>query len=305
MGHKNKESLVKQVQTALESKLRIGESKHRAKMNGTASESIFSYTSFRTYLKHNAYFVRYCKEHYHCRTIEECRAHVTAWMKTRERLSPYTQHLEASAIAKLYGCKTEDLGLSLPERNRDNITRSRGEAVRDKHFSEKNNADLIAFCQGAGPRRNELRYLTRDRLRFIDGKPYIHYAVGTKGGKERLAPIVRNVELIVRLMKEAGPNRVFPKIPSGADIHGYRRDYATAIYRDHARSLEECKRSRFWNPEHFNGKGCPKGGYDRDSVYWMRGSHKGQWLDKAAMMAASQALGHNRISVVGEHYIHA
>ena len=69
-----------------------------------------------------------------------------------------------------------------------------------------------------------------------------------------------------------------------------------------AQSLEECQRSTVWNPEHFNGRGLPRGGYET-AVYWCRGDRKGEWLDKGAMLDASEALGHSRLSVVGEHYI--
>lgn len=68
-------------------------------------------------------------------------------------------------------------------------------------------------------------------------------------------------------------------------------------------TFEECLTSPFWNAEHKNGRGKPKGGYDKNSVYHCRGMRKGQWMDKQAMLTVSQALGHNRISVVGEHYI--
>ena len=41
----------------------------------------------------------------------------------------------------------------------------------------------------------------------------------------------------------------------------------------------------------------------QSEVYICRGENKGKRLDKRAMLEASKALGHNRICVVGEHYI--
>ena len=41
----------------------------------------------------------------------------------------------------------------------------------------------------------------------------------------------------------------------------------------------------------------------KSAVYYCRGDQKGLALDRAAMIIASQNLGHNRESVVGEHYL--
>lgn len=113
-------------------------------------------------------------------------------------------------------------------------------------------------------------------------------------------------EKVIALMKKAGSGKVFPKVHDGADVHHYRAVYAAQIYRQHARDLKTCESERFYNKEHFNGKDKPRGGFDRDSVYRFRkGNLAGQWLDKKAMLAASQALGHNRISVFASNYAYA
>lgn len=57
------------------------------------------------------------------------------------------------------------------KRERGAIKRSRGDAVRDRHFSKTNNAELINFCEGTGARRTVLEkmtgddYWTRDRMK--------------------------------------------------------------------------------------------------------------------------------------------
>ena len=40
-----------------------------------------------------------------------------------------------------------------------------------------------------------------------------------------------------------------------------------------------------------------------DEIYYCRGDRKGTWLDKNAMLAASKALGHNRISIIASNYL--
>lgn len=281
MGHKNKESLVRQVQVALDDKLRIGESKHQAKKEGTASEGIYSWNTYRTYMRHCNYFTAYCKENHNCRTLQECRQYVDEWLESRSSLSAYTQKLEASALAKLYGCHTTDF-VATQVRHREDITRSRGEKTRDKHFSEEKNSEFVEFCKHTGLRRDEITRLHGDQLiQDEDGHYYIE-VVG-KGGRYRQAPVLDDDKNVVDRMTAAGSGKVWEKIPNGADIHSYRSEYATSIYKAAERPLEACKAN--------------------NEVYHCRGDKKGVWMDKRAMLEASRALGHNRISVVGAHYI--
>lgn len=276
-------SLTKQVQTALDNKLAIGQSKHFDKMKGATQDKIYSWETYRSYMKHCNYFTDYCKETYGTKTLEECRPYVDEWLKNRSEkgLSAYTQKLEASALAKMYGCSTKDF-IKTDTRHRADINRSRGEKVRDSHFSEKNHKELVDFCKSTGLRRAELRALTGDKLLEKDGKYFIKVDVGSKGGRYREAPIVGDVKAVVERMQSAGTGKVFDKIPNGADIHSYRADYATSVYNSHARDIKTLEPSE---------------------RYCCRGDLKGTWYDKQAMLEASQALGHNRISVIAEHYI--
>lgn len=93
-------------------------------------------------------------------------------------------------------------------------------------------------------------------------------------------------------------------VHSNADIHAYRAEYATRLYKQVARDINDLK-GRKINYTAITGK-RNKDGSDiyKNAVYYCRGDQKGTALDRAAMIAASQSLGHNRESVVGEHYIH-
>ena len=274
-------SLVKQVQTALDDKLAIVQSKHLDKLKGEAHKKIYSWETYHSYMKHCNYFVKYCKNEYNCRTLEECRPHVNEWLKTRNELSAYTQKLEASALAKIYGCSTKDF-IKTGVRKRADITRSRGEKIRDRHFSEERHRELVQFCKSTGLRRSELEALTGDKLKEKNGSYFIKVDVGSKGGRKREAPVVNDVKLVVRKMNEAGTGRVFNKIPNGADIHAYRSYYCTSVYKLYERDVKSI---------------------DSKERYCCRGDLKGTWYDKKAMLVASNALGHNRLSVIAEHYI--
>jgi len=193
-------------------------------------------------------------------------------------LSPYTQKLDAAALAKMYGCSSQDF-IKTETRRRAAIVRSRGEKIRDKHFSEKRNQEFVDFCRATGLRRAEMKSLRGDQLVYDeDTKSYFLDVVG-KGGRRRLAPILSN-EAVQRVKGADG--LVWDKIPNGADIHAYRADYCISVYNKHARPLDS----------------IPK-----KNRYCCRSDLKGVWYDKNAMAIASQALGHNRISVIAAHYI--
>lgn len=273
--------LTKQVQNALESKLKIGQSKYQdkiAKVN--TKDYIYSWGTFRSYLKHGCYFVKWVRDNYGCNTLEAAKEHINDYLQMRidSKISPYTQKLDAAAIAKIYGCSTEDF-VKTEARHRADIQRSRGNKVRDRHFSEIRNSEFIDFCKATGLRRSELRSLTSDKLVYDDNTKTYYLDVIGKGGRPRLAPVLSD-EAVQRVKNADG--LVWDKLPNGADIHSYRADYCTAIYKKYARPRDE----------------IPK-----KERYCCRSELKGIWYDKKAMLIASEALGHNRISVIAEHYI--
>lgn len=289
MGHKNKLSLVGQVNNALSSRLAIGESKHKDKRAGQTAGKIYSWETFKTYQKHCCYFTAWAKEKHGCKTIEQARSHASEWLQERagQGYSAFTLKMERSALGKLYGVPGASLG-DLPQRSRAAIVRSRGAAVRDAHFSSSNNALLVAVGECAGLRRAEMRALRGSQLVRCGGGYGILVDRASKGGKVRVAPLVGpadQVAQVVQACRAAGPEKVFPRgIHSGADVHGLRAVYACRVYDLHAR---------------------PRAAVDRShDMYYCRGDLRGQWYDKAAMLQASRALGHNRISVIAQSYLY-
>ncbi len=260
--------------------LRIGESKHIAKQKG-ALDGIYSYGTFKTYTKHTFHFLKWARREHKCKDVAEARAYVDEWLNVEGAgLSAYTIKLRASALAKLYSCSSKEF-ISTPPRRRQDIKRSRGPAVRDRHFSESVNADFVAFCCTTGLRRHEIAQVTAKSLVYIDGQPYLH--VKGKGGLWRDAPIIGpHAAAVVARISAAGDGSVWPQIPSNADIHGYRREYAQTIYAMYARDAATLPRAERYD--------CR-----RDLV--------GVHYDRAAMLIASRALGHNRISVIAGHYL--
>lgn len=288
---KNKKvpSLIRQIDQSLQSRLTIGRPKRPDKADGSYRKYIYSWQTYRSYMKQLGLFARWCKLQHNARYLKECRQYVKEYMETRSELSVWTQKLDLAALQKLYQeYPPEDgqkpFGVTLQPRLRQDIKRSRQQATRDKDFSTTNNADLITFCRSTGLRRSELQELkgtdlTADGLR-------LHVTRNTKGGRWRMAPIVgtpAEIKLVQQMCQAAGDNRVWPHVPSSADIHSYRADYCKRVYLQHARSADQIPPA------------------DR---YYCRGDRKGIVLDRPAMLAASQALGHNRIDVIASHYLY-
>lgn len=191
--------------------------------------------------------------------------------------------------------------------------------------------ELIKFCRGTGLRRRELQELRgkdlvsreqieaelaeleeipkaqqapsvarrleilRDTQLFPEAQSFIHVRNG-KGGRERLSPIIgKHADQIAeRIADTPAEEKVWQHIHTSADIHGYRAEYATAIYKAHARAIEDIPYDKV-------NRGT--GRRYQSEVYTCRKDEAGRKLDKAAMLVCSKALGHNRISVVADNYI--
>lgn len=274
-----------------------GRSKRADKAAEMTVDRIYSTSTLQTYLKHACYFVKWCKEYppardklgHKPRTLEECRPFVADWMATRANLSAWTQKLEISALAKLYGCHAADLDIKTPPRRRRDIKRSRMQTTADRHFSEAAHIEILNFGKCTGLRRRELGQIRGDALCWKDGRPYLHVTDGTKGRRERYAPIIGQPEAVqdvVRRCQKAGKSRVWPQgAPKNMDEHACRAFYAKTVYEAYAR---------------------PIGGHNGISghdVYYCRGDFAGRSFDRAAMLKASEALGHSRVSVIASHYL--
>ena len=344
MGRKNKsyyKDLHQQAYDKLTGMQALGESKKEAMKADDAADKIFSFSTYKTYWKHTKYFVRWVQDkHPEVTTLKAARKHVNEWLQERvdqvdkngNHLSAWTIQTEAAALNKLYQIKPDDPGrFNPPKRRREDIKRSRGEAVRDRHFSVTNNDELIRFCKGTGLRRAGMEsirgrdLMTREEIRaeiarleaIPNGKMTPEeltrlaicreteifskdhgYFVHTreKGGRERISPIIGpDAEKIVERFKATAPDeKVWQHVSKNADIHGYRGDYATILYRMYARKIEDIPFDKL-------NKGTKKR-YQGD-VYVCRKDEAGKKLDKRAMLICSKALGHNRLEVVANNYI--
>ena len=304
MAHgKQRVDLHQQVKQALHEKERFGESKYEAKRDGSYKDGIYSYSTARTYNRECQKFAEYVREHSpqgRYTSLEDAKAYAKEYIAHENAdasKSAYTVKLERSAIAKLYGMDSREIG-EVRERAREDISRSRertvisektgreikNQSTRAGHFSEKNHPNEVAFARGTGMRRSEMEQVRGDQLHQRADGSYYFKMDGTqcKGGREREIPVRGDIERIKDLCERAGHDRVFEKVPSAMDVHHYRSQYASELYRNLARERDA----------------IPK-----DDRYCCRNDLKGTWYDKSAMKEVSEALGHSRISVIAEHYL--
>ena len=248
-----------------------------------------------------------------------------------QHLSAWTIQTEAAALNKLFQIdKADPDRFQPPKRNRAEIKRSRVSTERDRHFSVTNNDELIKFCKGTGCRRGVLeklegrdlwtRHAMEERVFFLSGRTdlspeeekhlatlrdalavfpdhdfFIHHRKD-KNGRYRFAPIIGpdKDKIIERMQSTRTMEKVWQHVNGNADIHGYRAEYATAMYKQYARRIEDIPYDRI-------NKGT--GRRFQGDVYACRKDEAGRKLDRAAMLKCSKALGHNRISVVADNYI--
>lgn len=215
--------------------------------------------------------------------------YVPEWIDTRQNLSPYTQKMELSALRKLFQHDFPDVRTKT--RVRAEITRSRGIAERDKNFSVEKNQHIVTFCRCTGLRRAELQQIRcGDICITADGSICLSVERATKGGRPRLirAYPVNEIEkstmakICAAAMIRKSDDKIFDHVPSNMDVHSYRAEYCQRVYNAHARDI----------------RGLPA-----SEVYICRKDRKGVKYDRKAMLAASNALGHSRISVIAGHYL--
>ena len=283
MARKEKNgSFAFQIKTEFDKMLSVGESKFLDKKADRTQNKIYSWETYRTYLKHCNYFTKWAKETHDLKTLEQAKPFINQYLELRENkgLSAFTLKLERSALAKLYQIDSKEL-YQTKSRLRANITRSRGVRVRDRYFSEKNHQDLVDFCRGTGLRRAELSQIRGNALKIKNGQYFLEVTKATKGGRPREVEIAGNIKRIVELLEKSGENKVFEKVPNGADIHSYRAEYCKAIYKKYARPIENLEKKDIYK--------CIK---DRHESF-----------DRQAMIIASENLGHSRETVIAGHYL--
>jgi integrase len=288
--NQNKESYRKSARLRLQDMVNAGMGSKRSKDKAEADtrNKIYSKATFETYKQQFRHFADWLEQaHPEAETLEDARAFVDEYLKHLIELerSAYSISTAKAAIAKIMGVEATQF-IATPPRLRADIKRSRGEAVRDKHISDKKEEELARFTSATGLRRKEMTMIKSDDLFFKNGQAYLNITRGTKGGKPRVAKIVGKTdaetkEIVKWIQSKKG--RLFNKLSSNYDNHYYRATYANRLYNQLKRDIDKIP---------------------FEQRYIMRKDRAGEVYDKQAMLLVSKALGHNRISVIAQSYLY-
>lgn len=266
----------------------LGSKRSEDKSEADTKNKIYSKATFKTYKQQFKHFADWLeKAHPEAETLEDARAFVDEYLKHLIELerSAYSISTAKAAIAKVMGVEATQF-IATPPRLRADIKRSRGEAVRDKHISEKKEEELARFTSATGLRRKEMTMIKAEDLFFENGQAYLNVTQGTKGGKPRVAKIVGKTDeetkdIVKWIQSKKG--RLFNKLSSNYDNHFYRATYASRLYNQLKRDIDDIP---------------------TEDKYIMRKDRAGEIYDKKAMLLVSNALGHNRISVIAQSYLY-
>ena len=223
------------------------------------------------------------------------------YLKYREEsCSAYTVSKDMSALNKVLNLDLNKEEGGLHERSYKDVTRSREPRGMDKSYNPKNYSNQIEFAKAFGVRRESMlggNYQVKD-VSLFTRENRVYCSVIEKGGRYREAPCLDKYQdsiqekyNIVREMpslredqetsftKEIFKHRyaesgevLWDKYTTKIDNHAFRGQYARDLYNQIAEQKEDVKNNYR--------------GYDKEIVE-----------------EVSHALGHNRLSVVVEHYL--
>lgn len=311
-----KKNLTIQMHNIINDLLRIGESKHDAKLiykeyckennlpwnpskspfihsTGTAENYRQVVTEFSAWLKVNEPDIWSTKD---LSKIDKEIGY--KYLKEREsnNLSAWTIKKDMSALNKVL-----DLGLNgkegnLKDRRLTDITRSRTAKAHDQSYNANNYKDQIEMSKAFGVRRESIlggEFQIKETSLFKkDNEIYI--SVVEKGGKYREAPCLKSYHEIIDSKYNINEREsfsksefvsyymsddsdfLFDKYTAKIDNHAFRSEYATNLYEEIASDILD-------NGDSVDNDYC---GYD-----------------SSILREVSNALGHNRINVIVNNYL--
>ena len=283
---------------------------------------------------------------------------IAHWVKKQEEsggwrgegLAPSSVKTYANHLCKFFqvegGFKTlRELGVKLETVKYTDATRSRVDRVHDKQVNLNNPKvqRAIEFNKGVGLRRNELENIRGDQ---IQSRNYYNKATETyekrlvivfegaddakmtKGGRERIVPVLKSHEQVVLNAKNNLANsndKVFGKINGRLDIHAIRRGYAKSYYNELKKEIGEKlnKNERVPASSHVSLKDFKENPDNYKSVSRVYETRKTKTIinekgeevrvrlpkeeqdsyDRVLVKEVISALGHNRDNVVPMHYL--
>lgn len=228
-------SLGHQFHQALESKKRIGESRHAAKEQGVAHEGIYSYKTYDAYKNASKQFVKWLKSEFpQVKYLSEIdRDMCKKYIKHREDsgCSAYTYSQDMAMISKTLDISLTKKECGVATRKLSNITKNR----TDNNYRTCSGT-IETILRATGLRRNELVNLQVKNL-IIENNKVVGVLVrkGAKGGKTREVQVRKEYqEYIYKAIQglESDSKVINEEIPRQLQAHRYRSEYAQEMYKE-------------------------------------------------------------------------
>lgn len=228
-------SLGHQFHQVLESKKRIGESRHEAKEQGVAHDGIYSYKTYDAYKNASKQFVKWVKSEFpNVKYLSEIdRDMCKRYIKHREQsgCSAYTYSQDMAMISKTLDISLTKKECNVATRKLSNIKKNRV----DNGFKTDSGA-IESILRGTGLRRNELVNLKVKNLVIQDSKVVgVLVRKGAKGGKVREVQVRKEYqEHIYNVVKglDSDSKVISEEIPKQLQAHRYRAEYAQNMYKE-------------------------------------------------------------------------
>lgn len=277
-----------QLNQALDGKLAIGTSRHKAKQeNGGQSDKIHSIGTADNYRKSINHFGDWLRDNkpeiWKTKDLSAVdKSTASEYLKSLEN-----RGLRSTSISRDLAALNKVLNLGLTKKDADiegrsiyDIKRSRNEAnSRLTDTMKENNREQIIMAQATGCRRASMLKFEKEHF-IIDkhsGLPTGVYLT-EKGGKERVAPILKEYQQSVAEILASKPSEgsIFDSYSSRIDNHSFRAEYAEKRYMEIVEQYELLGKE-------------------------IKEDYRG--YDSEILREVSQNLGHNRLDVIEEHYI--
>lgn len=297
----------------IDSLIKIGESKHLAKIkyrktceekgekwNPSKAPGIYSCKTADAYRQTISEFSSWLKKNkeeiWDSKNLSLISKEVAyQYLKYRdENLSAWTVSKDMSSLNKVLDLNLNKKEANLKSRKNNDIKRSRTNKKYNKSYNPKNYFDQIELASAFGLRRESIfggQYQVKDISLFKkDNKVFC--CVIEKGGRFRSAPCLNEYQEKIekkykiqerkylkvesfKILYSSSTNKLFNNYTSKIDNHSLRAKYAQKLYYELVGSRKS------------------------NDIVLYRG------YDKNSIKAVSNALGHNRLDVVIDHYLYS
>jgi len=295
---KHHKSIIRQTQERFDGLMALNASRYDAKkrareearkagsgrIRSFSTGKIHSFKTRTAYQKHTMRFVKWARDTEGIKDLEQLDPQAdelaSRWlqMEVDAHKSLYALQTARASLRMFFSDRVLVSGVQLPKRHDVDITRSHNAAARDLHFQPADWPEFMTFQGAVGLRKGELERIRVGDIRYNAAGRLVAVVRNGKGGKAREAPVLSGCEqAVLDLVTGRKPEeKVLAKVPD-ADVHGMRRDYAQALYRQYAPGWPALppKEQRLQPTD-----------YNRDAV-----------------KLVSKALGHNRLDVVLNNYL--